>query len=278
MTQLEIPIIHGFRWLPLENKTVPNRQILIELLRPGANPNSFLVASDTVPNFHSQLLLKNHSNRLVNNPINYTFLKPFCEQLQVDFDELYYHLMLTDYINYFFLPIPNISSAGKDVVKLKKAAYMSYKEDPSKLSKEFKESIPVDSVKKKEIKEILNERFPNYRLSNDFISAFDFKLANNLNWYLERVEKYRSWIEENKQERLSNYRLPEDTRHPGYKRLLQCPYCLCWFESLIGGNGKLRSHCGQKGCKQAWDRLRKINKKVVIPTEYFSRQICNSME
>jgi hypothetical protein len=245
---IEIPFIPGFQQRSFSSGTVPNEKILIELIRPGADPSSVLATSHVVPDFDSQSLLKKLSNWLVNNPIDYTYLKPFCEQFDIDFNELSYYLTLTDYIDYFFLPIPNLNSARTDGVKLKKAVWLAHAE--------FEENILVDSDKTKEVRERLMLKFPDYKLSDNFISAFYLKLTNDLNGCLEAVENPMLMIEKLNQERLSSYRLPKETRSPSNTRLLQCTYCSNWFEAAIG-NGKLSIKCEALSCFREWDRLRR---------------------
>jgi hypothetical protein len=118
---------------------------------------------------------------------------------------------------------------------------------------EFKGNIPDHSIKTKKAVERLRQKFPDYQLSEEFILAFEIKLANNLNGYLKIVEQYRSWIEELNQERRSKYRLPKVARPLSNPRLLQCAYCSNWFKAVIGSS--LASHCVE--CKREWDRVRK---------------------
>jgi hypothetical protein len=199
-----IPIVQGFQCRTFKYGSIPNNQILTEFFSQGT--------LGTQTSSDSQILLKEHSNRLVNNPIDHTFLKPTCETLGVEFDELFYHLMLTDYIDYFFLPMPNLNTAGAEGKMLKIAAGIVHKNSKSSLE-EFKTNIPADTDRYDSVVKNLKKRFPDYQLADDFISAFYIKLVNDLKCCLEFVERYRSEMEELKQGRLSNYRLPSSSEY-----------------------------------------------------------------
>jgi hypothetical protein len=109
-----------------------------------------------------------------------------------------------------------------------------------------------------EIQERLQQRFPDYRKAKEYMSDFYLRVSKeNPGGYRKLLEDVKNGIEEAFEQRLSKYRLPKENRPPSNKRLLQCPYCFCWFEVPIGGNGKLRDHCGQIECKRNWDRSRR---------------------
>jgi hypothetical protein len=71
MTANEIHFISGFQWVEFKIGTVPNHQILAEMLRPGIDPTSINLVQVELENYHkisdfiSQLLLQKYSNWLV---------------------------------------------------------------------------------------------------------------------------------------------------------------------------------------------------------------------
>jgi hypothetical protein len=272
MTVNKIPFISGFQHLRFNNGNVPSPKVFAEMLKPGSSlAPSTLVQVDLdnaqeISNFSSQLLLQKYSNHVVSQLCEDVSLKPICDASNWDFNEVCYHDYMIHYINYFFAKMPSLTRNKKNGLQLKSTTckYFRCLSPESKemfdKAKELQRMIgSVDS----EIEEIIQQKFADYRIAKDFMLNFYLKaIQENPTGFNELIDEMNSVVDISFVKRLSKYRLLKDTRPPSDQRLLQCPYCSCWFEVSIGGNGKLRLHCGQKSCKQAWDRLRKINKKL----------------
>jgi hypothetical protein len=283
MTQF-IPIIHGFKALIFEHGTVPTERMLLEMIKPCADYEVTKLAPanikdwDCIPNLGSQFLLQAYSNKLVDNSLTPSGLKEMLESQCIDFDEFCYHYCIIGYIHTFFGQQQNLA-VDKEAIRKLRGIYSKLirsheaLSDPSKSdhqiereNREFndkalsdvKGSKKITELKKREnhvleIAENLKRKFPDYQKASDFIAP----IYDNQKIGIAFLAGIQETIDFKFNERQSRYRPTNEMKAQKVNRIQQCEYCSLWYETAISGNGKLRAHCRQKSCKQAWDRLRR---------------------
>lgn len=257
-----IPVLRGFRALPFpglgERVCFPNNDTLIELLRPGANPEKCELCQfeleDRIPDFVSQLLLQKYSNQLVEQFEGYEYINLMCQELGIDSQQAQYHTLVTNYIDCLF---PNTIPVADylPLVAVDMASYYSSR-GLGGLGRSFKDLLQESSKDKSVDRELyLKNRFIEYKESSEYLHDLYIRvLENKGDSFMTALKYYEEETE------VSRKRIKEIRRIPVKKResrnwVRQCPYCHKWYEQIIGGNGKLRVYCDD--CKKIWDTARK---------------------
>jgi hypothetical protein len=182
-----IPIVSGFKcktFPQLAERMIPSEQMLIELLRPGTNPDTAIFHqfdlnhSNQIPDLESQLLLQKYSNDLVDRMTDHEYLNLMCEKLDINPQEAQYHGFVQEYIsNLFPGKIPNINKDTPAAVEMV-STYCLLQSDSEILhmGKIFEAltgaNFKAQSNPENEHELDLKHRFADYRESSDYINKF----------------------------------------------------------------------------------------------------------
>ena len=252
--------------------TIPNEEMLMELIRPGCDPTSatiqWLKESETteIPDKGSQLILKEWSNDriiricthpvMIQNPQGIDELSALiikaCINKGISYQEPLYHLTVKRYINYLFperlLPNPQkmIDFFGQIAIKFQSGGWDGFTELAQELELEQSEPSRPKSLLGKRCahSSILEKRFPDYKLANDYLDEF-YSFAFEWKDVFAFLRSLRNRADDFK--KTSTIPIPR-----------QCPQCKEWFENDKFGSGQIKSsNCGKNAYKTAYDNLRK---------------------
>ena len=255
--------------------TIPNEQMLIELIRPGCDPESTTVhwlAEDEIDKIldrESYLVARKWNNsRIISmcthstsieNPYGIdeisSLIIQLCSDHKLDWQEPLYHLAVTRYINLMFpgklLPsikkiLPHFQALNNN---FRKYGWDGFSELAEKSEMEESRSNAKSLLGKRYIHSSeLEQRFPDYRLANDYLDDF-------YSYYLYGKDALVLAFLGGLRDRLVNFN--QDTKIDTISK--QCPYCNKWFDITKFGNGKLKHRCDN--CEREYDRVRKPKKR-----------------
>ena len=270
--------------------TIPNEEMLLELIRPGFDPNSatiqWLKESETteIPDKDSQLILKQWSNDTIirmcthsvtiDNPQGIDELSSLimkaCIKKDVDCREPLYYLGVKRYIDYLFPEklLPNrqkmldlfsqldIKFQSDDWDDLAELAQSSELEE-SDLA-ELAQSSELEESESVSPKSLLGKRYTHSsRLEQRFP---DYKLANDyLDMFYLFAFEGKDALALLRALRNRAYDFKKTSTIPICR---QCPQCEEWFKNDKFGSGQIKSStCGKDACKTAYENSRKPKKR-----------------
>jgi hypothetical protein len=252
--------------------TIPNERMLIELLRPGCDPESVTIQwlaedeIDKIPDLKSYSIAQKWSNSSIINmcthPISIenpygidetsSLIIQLCSDRELDCREPLYHLAVTRYINLMFPGklLPNLKNVLAHFQTLnnnfQKKGWDGLSELAEKAETEEFWSDAKSLLGRKYIHSSeLEKRFPDYKLANDYLDTFySCYLYENEDLVLAFLRVIRDRLVNLKQKAKVNIISK------------QCPFCSKWFDVTKFGNGKINLFCG-KPCQTEYERVRK---------------------
>lgn len=255
--------------------TIPNEQMLIELLHPGCDPESATVQwlaedeIDKIPDRESYSIARKWSNsRIVNmctHPISIEnpygidetsfLIMQLCSDNKLDYREPLYHLAVTRYINFMFSGklLPNTKKILDHFQTLntnfREEEWHGFSDLAEKAETEESSSDAKSLLGRRYIHSSkLEQRFPDYKLANDYLDDF-------YSYYLYGKESLVLAFLGGLRDRLVNFK--QNTKIDTISK--QCPYCNKWFDVTTFGNGKIKHHCDN--CEREYERVRKPKKR-----------------
>jgi hypothetical protein len=257
--------------------TIPNEQMLIELLRPGCDPELATVQwlaedeIDKIPDRESHSILRKWSNSSIVNMCTYpisienpyeidetsSLILKLCSDNKLDCREPLYHLAVTRYINLLF-PEKLLPNAKKILThfqtlnnNFRKKEWVGFSELAEKAEIEESSSDAKQLLGRRYIHSSeLEQRFSDFKLANDYLDDFySYCLYGKEDLVLAFFGGLR--------DRLVNFK--QNTKIDIISK--QCPFCKLWFDVTNFGNGKIRYFCDKDVCKTKYERLRKPKKR-----------------
>lgn len=255
--------------------TIPNEQMLIELLHPGCDPESAIVQwlaedeIDKIPDRESYSIARKWSNSKIismcTHPISIenpygidktsSLIIQLCSDHELDLREPLYHLAVTRYINLMFpgelLPsvkkiLPHFQELNNN---FRKHGWDGFSELAEKAEMEESMSDGKSLLGRRYIHSSdLEQRFPDYKLANDYLDDF-------YSYYLYGKDDLVFTFLGGLRDRLVNFK--QNTKIDTISK--QCPYCNEWFDVTKFGNGKVKHCCDN--CGREYERVRKPKKR-----------------
>jgi hypothetical protein len=277
MTQIEIPIITGFKCKIFGLRTVPDQAVLIKLLRPGNNMKTAklqkykLQDAVRITDLGSQLLLQAYSNHYVDLIGNDDNFEKLHMELDFNLQTAKYCEAITQYITEL---LPNSVS---NIKKLTNAAIQLNAINTQYASKKTILAIGMDleqliGFNSETIKFEMNphlqnlyQRFPEYYIAKEYLRRLYLKaIEKNCSSFLEFTKQTQEKYDNHNKNRNNFYQIPIDYRPNRNKNIArQCCICFKWYEQKIA-NRNLQTHCGESSCKREWGRVRKPSKKTTF--------------
>jgi hypothetical protein len=274
-----IPIISYWNYIYYGDGSIsiPNERMLIELIRPGCDPESvtfhWLTENeiDRIPDRESQLIARTWSNSCIVNMCTHptsienpdgidetsSLILKLCSDNKLDCREPLYHLAVARYINLLFpeklLPNTNKLLTHSQTLNnnFRKKEWEGFSELAEKAEIEESSSDAKSLLGRRYIHSSeLEQRFPDYKLANEYLDDFySYCLYGKEDLVLAFLGGLR--------DRLVNFN--QNTKIDIISK--QCPFCELWFDVTNFSNGKVRYFCDKDVCKTKYERLRKPKKR-----------------